>query len=239
LFEIAEQFGQRFGEEAPAASDAGLTPEQEAQKAQRSEQAGCAATIVRLIAADQTLPLELRARAFYLAGNLEFLRGEYRAAVAAYDAALKLIPGFEGDAGDSVGRDAAYNRSIALRRLEDEQKDAGSDGGEPDGGDQPDAGEDSGPPDGGNQPDSGDQDQQDQKPDAGDEQDKPQEDQPDGGQQPPEQKPEQEQPPQQQPPQQQPQQNQDDRLLDQLEQAPLLQHQPARRRGRVLPSGDK
>jgi len=199
LFEIAEQFGQRFGEETPA-GDAGLTPEQEAQKTQRSEQVGCATTIVRLIAADQTLPVDLRAHAFYLAGNLEFLRGDYRSAVAAYDAALKLIPGFEGDAGDGVGRDAAFNRAIALRRLEDEQKDAGADGGEPpDGGDQPEAGPDSGPPDGGDQPDSGDQDQPDQKPDAGNEKEEPQQDQPDAGDQ------------QQQPPPEQQQQRQQQR----------------------------
>ncbi len=121
----------------------------------------CASTIVRLVAGDATAPIDLRARAFYLAGNLEFLRGEYRAAVAAYDAALKLVPGFPEDGGaDGIGRDAAHNRAIAQRRLEDEQKDAGSDA-SPDASDQPDSGNDGGNDqpdsgnDGGEQPDSG------------------------------------------------------------------------------------
>ncbi len=67
----------------------------------------------------------LRARARYLEGNLEFLDGEYEDAVQAYDRALLLAPG-SVDAGDSIGRDAAWNRAIALRRIED-KKDAGQD----------------------------------------------------------------------------------------------------------------
>ncbi len=76
------------------------------------------------------MPIDLRARAHYLAGNLEFLRREYQSAVDAYDGALKLIPGLPNDAGDGIGRDAAWNRAIALRRIEDEdkKKDAGQDG---------------------------------------------------------------------------------------------------------------
>jgi Ca-activated chloride channel family protein len=252
LFELAEQFGQRFGEEPLGAADAGLTPEQETQREKRGEQVDCASTIVRLVAGDATAPIDLRARAFYLAGNLEFLRGEYRAAVAAYDAALKLVPGLPEDAGvDGIGRDAAHNRAIAQRRLEDEQKDAGSDA-SPDASEQPDSGEDGGNDqpdsgnDGGDQPDSGQDDQKDagddggsdqnQKPDAGDDQKDAGSKQDQQGQQ--DKKEQQEQQEQQRP--QQPQQSPDDRLLDQFEQAPTLQQQLGKRRGqRVRASEDK
>jgi Ca-activated chloride channel family protein len=229
LFKLGEQFGQRFGEE-PLSADGGPTPEQEAQTAKRGEQVGCAYTIVRLVAADQALPLELRARAFYLAGNLEFLRGEYRSAVLAYDSALKLIPGLPDDAGvDGIGRDAAYNRAIALRRSEDEQ-DAGKDASPPDsgqdGGEQPEAGQDSGPPDSG-------QDKQKPQEDGG--ADQPKNDQgPDAGAKPPEQQPEQK--PQPEPPP--PPQNQDDHLLDQLEQAPTLQQQLGKQGHRRVPASE-
>ncbi len=248
LFALAEQFGQRFGEEPLGATDAGLTPEQETQREKRGEQVDCASTIVRLVAGDATAPIDLRARAFYLAGNLEFLRGEYRAAVAAYDAALKLVPGFPEDAGaDGIGRDAAHNRAIAQRRLEDEQKDAGSDA-SPDASEQPDSGDDGGNDqpdsgnDGGDQPDSGEADQK----DAGDDGGSDQNEQPDAGDQKDagsnqDQKDQQDQKEQQQQQQQrpqQPQQSPDDRLLDQFEQAPTLQQQLGRRRGQRVPASE-
>jgi Ca-activated chloride channel family protein len=231
LFTIAEKFGKRFGEDPPP-PDGGRAPEEEAELAKRSAEVDCALRIVRLAATDPNVPLDLRARAFYLAGNLEFLRRDYRSAVASYDAALKLIPGLPGDAGDGTGRDAAYNRAIALRRIEDEQKDAGPpDGG--DGGEQPDAGNDGGKQD---QPDAGKQDQPDAgkpdqpdagEPDAGKDGGAP--NQPDagksgddGGTPPPEQK--------QPQPQPQQSQNPDDRLLDELEQAPTLQQHDAKER---------
>ena len=69
------------------------------------------------------MPGEVRARAHYLSGNLAFLDGDYEDAVTAYDRALVLTPG-EADSGDPVGRDAAWNRAIALRRIDD-KKDAG------------------------------------------------------------------------------------------------------------------
>ncbi|HSU39608.1 MAG TPA: hypothetical protein VLJ38_08570, partial [Polyangiaceae bacterium] len=236
LFTIAEKFGKRFGEDPPP-PDGGRAPEEEAELAKRSAEVDCALRIVRLAATDQSVPLDLRARAFYLAGNLEFLRRDYRSAVASYDAALKLIPGLPGDAGDATGRDAAYNRAIALRRIEDEQKDAGPpDGGDGgDGGEQPDAGNDGGKQD---QPDAGKQDQPDAgkpdqpdagngEPDAGKDGGSP--NQPDAGKQgedggapPPEQKQPQSQPQQQQ--------NPDDRLLDEFEQAPTLQQHDAKER---------
>jgi len=242
LFSIAEKFGKRFGEDPPP-PDGGRPPEQEAELAKRSAEVDCALRIVRLAATDSNVPLELRARAFYLIGNLEFLRREYKNAVAGYDAALKLIPGLPGDAGDRIGDDAAYNRSIALRRIEDQEKDAGPpDAGQPDGGNdggqdqQPDAGDqgkDAGEPDAGNKDQDKDKDKDQGDKDGGTQPDAGQQPGPDGGTEPPPQQ-------QQQPPPKQPQQNQDDRLLDELEQAPTLQQHNAKERAahaRGRPSG--
>ncbi len=232
LFKLGEQYGARFGEEGPT-GDASKTPEAEAAKEKRNSEVECALRLVRIIAADQSVPVDLRARAFYLAGNLEFLRGDYASAVKSYDASLSLIPGLPADSGaDGIGRDAAYNRAIALARVEDEKKDAGPDSppdaGEPDGGEEPDAGQ--------QQPDAGDQNEQEQ-PDGGkpDEQKDQKDDEPDGGKQDEPQAPDggapdagQEPEPQSQP-QAQPQ-NQDDRILDMLERAPSVQQQDAKNR---------
>lgn len=231
LFKLGEQYGQRFGEEEPA-GDAGKSPEAEAAREKRGSEVECALRIVRIVAADQSVPVDLRARAFYLAGNLEFLRADYESAVKGYDASIELIPGLPVDGGgDGIGRDAAYNRAIALARIEDKKKDAGPDS-PPDA--PPDGGEDSGPPDAGND----DRDKQD-KPDQ-DKQDKPDQDpQKDGGKDspPPDQSPpdagkEPEPPPEQQPEQQQQAQpkNQDERMLDMLERAPSVQQQDAKNR---------
>jgi Ca-activated chloride channel family protein len=229
LFKLGEQYGHRFGEEEPSSADGGKNPEEEASKEKRSSEVECALRIVRIVAADASVPIDLRARAYYLAGNLEFLRSDYESAVKGYDSSLELIPGFPVDGGgDSIGRDAAYNRAIALARIEEKKKDAGPDA-------PPDAPPDSGEPDAGNdggqQPDSGKDDQkkddkQDQK-DAGDDGGK--KDQPqnqDGG--PPDAgKPPESQP---QPEPQQPPKNQDERMLDMLERAPSVQQQDAKNR---------
>jgi hypothetical protein len=231
LFKLAERYGQRFGEEPPA-RDGGPTPEEQAQKEQRGAQVDCALRVVRLVAADATQPAEFRARALYLAGNLEFLRGDYRTAVKSYDEALKVIPGLPVDAGDTIGRDAAHNRAIALRRAQDEDdkkdagpKDAGPDSGSPDAGpndagqdqkpdsgpDEKDGGSPNAAPDGGGEPDAG--------PDAGQQNQKDQQNQDNQQQQ------------QQQPePKPQNQQSQDEAILDQLEQAPSVQQQDAKNR---------
>ncbi|XXY53028.1 hypothetical protein WME91_18035 [Sorangium sp. So ce269] len=239
LFHLAERYGHRFGDEGLA--DGG--PEQEQNDALRGIEIDCALTLVKAIAADPSVPADLRARARYLSGNLEFLRRKYEDAVKYYDQALAIIPGlFEEAGGDGIGRDAAWNRAIALRRIE-EQKDAAPPDAEPDappdaepdagddGGDQ-DAGDDGGDQDAGD--DGGDQDagddggDQDQSPDAG-----PQDQPPDAGQ------PDQPEPPREEP-QEQPQSGrQDDRVLDQLEEAPTYQEQEAKsragmRRGRSM-----
>ncbi len=229
LFQLGEQFGRRFGEEEV---DAGAPDE--AALGQRGEQVRCALKVVRAISRDDAVPVEVRARAHYLAGNLEFLRRSYRDAVTEYDQALRLIPG-RPDAGDSIGEDAAWNRSIALRRIEDqpdagppdggpdaEPPDAGPDAEPPDAGpdaEPPDAGPDAGPPDGG--PDAG---GDSAPPDAGSGADAGADAEPDapdagGGTPPP--APE---------PQQDP--TQDERTLDQLEEAPTLQQHDAQRRAR-------
>ncbi|WP_437620025.1 tetratricopeptide repeat protein [Sorangium sp. So ce1151] len=239
LFHLAERYGHRFGDEGLA--DGG--PEQEQNDALRGIEIDCALTLVKAIAADPSVPADLRARARYLSGNLEFLRRKYEDAVKYYDQALAIIPGlFEEAGGDGIGRDAAWNRAIALRRIEeqkdaappdaepdappDAEPDAGDDGGEQDAGDdggEQDAGDDGGEQDAGD--DGGDQDQ---SPDAG-----PQDQPPDAGQ------PDEPEPPREQP-QEQPQSGrQDDRVLDQLEEAPTYQEQEAKsragmRRGRAM-----
>jgi hypothetical protein len=237
LFYLAERFGHRFGDEDP--DGGGQADELLAQ--QRSSEIDCALLLVKAIAGDIKVPLELRARAHYLAGNLEFLRSKYEDAVKEYDLALGLVPGlYEEAGGDRIGRDSAWNRAIALRRIED-QKDAGNDAADgsdgedgsdgsdagPDGSDGGDAGPDgsdgggdSGDGDGGGDKDGGQ--------DGGNK---------DGGQDsdaaapPPQAKQEQPSPPPQQ----------DERMLDKLEEAQTYQqkeaearaHQLAGRRGKM------
>ncbi|HEY4105511.1 MAG TPA: VWA domain-containing protein [Polyangiaceae bacterium] len=233
LFKMAERFGHRFGEEEFSKGDAGPTPQQDAELAQRGHGVDCAERILKLIAIDATQPAEFRARAYYLAGNLEFLRGDYKAAVKQYDLALHWVPGLPPDAGDSIGSDAAYNRAIALRRIEDKEKDATP----PDA--QPDGPNDGGPGDSGESGDSGqnqnkndkqddkknqDQDKNQNQKDAGSDGAAPKPEppqQPDAG--PDQKKPE------------QPQSNQDERMLDMLEHAPTLQEQDAKNRALERP----
>jgi hypothetical protein len=191
LFKIGESFGRRFGEEE---NDGG------ADDPSRKAQIECALRVVRAIAEDAEQPLELRARARYLEGNLLFLGAQYEEAVAAYDKALVLAPGMI-DAGDAIGRDAAWNRAIALRRIDD-RKDAGQDSGN-DGGDGGDGGNDGGS-EGGDGGDGGG--------DGGP---------PDGGGEPPDAAPP--------PPDAAPRSDQDERTLDQLEGAPTLQQEVLKR----------
>jgi Ca-activated chloride channel family protein len=218
LFKIGETFGRRFGEEE---LDAGGD---EKTTAMRGEQIACALRVLGAVAdgahaADEGSTLELRARARYLEGNLNFLDGHYPEAVAAYDKALTLTPG-ENDGGDPTGRDAAWNRAIALKRIDD-KKDAGPDSGN-DGGDAgKDGGDDSGH-EGGSEGGGGDSGQKDsgkdsggdsgQQPDSGgNDAAQPPPDQPDSGPPPP------------------PRANEDERMLDQLESAPTVQQEAAKK----------
>ncbi len=229
LFKIGEAYGRRFGEEE---LDAGLD---EKTKALRGEQIACALRVLSAVEsngvspsspergahASEGVPAELVARARYLEGNLNFLDGHYEEAVSAYDKALTLAPG-EPDGGDPVGRDAAWNRAIAMRRVED-KKDAGNDSGSDGGGEGgKDGGGDSGSEgkeggndsgndgkDGGN--DSG-SDSAQSPPDAGgSDAGQPPEKEPDAGPPPP------------------PRANEDDRMLDQLESAPTVQQEAAKK----------
>ncbi|HZO13664.1 MAG TPA: tetratricopeptide repeat protein [Polyangiaceae bacterium] len=225
LFYLAERYGQRFGDEELAEAGA----EQDELDKKRALEIECAQIIVKAIGGDATVPADLRARAYYLAGNLEFLRKQYEEAVTQYDKALEIVPGIFPEAGgDEIGRDAAHNRAIALRRIAeqdsgppDAEPDAqpeNQDGGD-DGGDSQDAGQD-----GSNEPDGGADDQsgdagadsggQDAGSDAGKEQEDEQEPEPEESQEPP-------------PASQSPQ---IDSLLDELEQAPTYQEEDAKRR---------
>lgn len=229
LFYLAERFGHRFGDEDP--DGGGQGDELLAQK--RGSEIDCALLLVKAIAGDVKVPLELRARAHYLAGNLEFLRAKYEDAVKEYDLALGLVPGLHEEAGgDGIGRDAAWNRAIALRRVED-QKDAGNDANDasdgddgsdgsdaaPDGGDGGDASPDSGDAGG----DSGDGDGGGDKDGGQDGGDKDGGDSNDAAAPAPQPKQDQPSPPPQQ----------DERMLDKLEEAPTYQEQEARTRAGV------
>ncbi len=227
LFQMAERFGRRFGDEEEGAHDGGPSQQDDAEMGQRNNGVECAERILRLIAADSTTPTEFRARAYYLAGNLEFLRRDYKAAVKQYELALRLIPGLPADAGDSIGSDAAYNRAIALRRIEDKQKDAEPPDAQPDGpndGGPGDSGQDDRKQDqdGGNQNDKN-------KPDDKDK-DKDQKDAGSDGSAPQQQPPQQPDAGPEQPKPQPQQSNQDERMLDMLEHAPTFQEQDAKNR---------
>jgi hypothetical protein len=225
LFRIGEHFGRRFGEEEIDAGVSGDTRDQ------RHAQVECARRLVEIVGSDPAASAELRTRAHYLEGNLAFLDGAYEDAVRAYDEALVLAPGVV-DGGDEVGRDAAYNRAIALRRIED-RKDAGSDAAPPDASrdgssdasSSPDAG--SGPKDAS----SGGQDASKGGEDAGHDAAEPQ-DRPDAAPEPPPEAGAQPPPPST---------NEDERMLDQLENAPTLQQEEAKRSGkkRVRGMADK
>ncbi len=216
LFRVAEGYGQRFGDEE---KDSGMT---EMARAARGGDIECALKIVKAIADDDGVPIDLRARARFIQGNLLFLDTKYKDAVKAYDESLTLAPGMV-DAGDQVGRNAAWNRSIALRRIED-QKDAGKDASSdassdasqdasnqdgsppPDGGQQGDGG-DPGKDGGGKNGDGGNDDKD--KDGGGDDDNK----NPDAGRNhPPE-----------------PPSSMDERILDKLENAPTVQQEAAKK----------
>ena len=211
LFHVGERFGRRFGEEERHA-EGGPSPIDEQLAELRNAEVECALRAVLAIATEPDVPLELRARAQYLAGNLEFLRHGYAEAVRHYDEALKLIPGLV-DGSDTNGQDAAWNRAIALERIEEEKK---KDAGHPDGNGPRDASQEGqSSPDGGSHGDDGGN--QNDKSDSGQgpETNRPKPDPKEAGPTP-------EQPP--------PSVNQDERMLDMLESAPTFQQQDAKNR---------
>ena len=226
-------------------------------KASTCAEVACALSVLEQIVGRRNLPLELTAQAHYLLGNLEFLRHEYKAAVTHYNRALELIPGDDAESAQAVGRDAAHNRALALRRAEEDKPkpphhpDAGpqqGDAGAPP--DQPpehgDAGQSSPKGDQNkdqkNQDPNEDQDQQkqpyqpkdqDQKSPDQQQQDRQQQDQQGKNQPSPQQSP-QGQEPKPAPEQHAMSLSQDDKALDQLERAPTVQQQAARaQRGRT------
>jgi Ca-activated chloride channel family protein len=224
LFQIAEKFGGRFGEPS-APVNAQQNPATQQLLAQRSEQVECALRVVLALGDLPGASIEFRARANYLAGNLYFLREEYKNAVKSYDLALRLIPGVAGDKGDAIGRDSAWNRALALEHSERQPPDAG-DGGQQnpgDGGANNDAGDNKKSDAGNNNPDGGNSnkpdkpDEKPQQPDAGSGKNN----QPDAGMPPPE-------PPKQDQQASRESQNQDDRILDELEQTPSLHEHMAK-----------
>lgn len=234
LFELGEKFGRRFGDEEV---DAGAVDEN--LKSARGEQVDCALKVVQAIGTDLNQPIDLRARARYLEGNLRFMTGAYEEAVRAYDASLELAPGMNdsgpitaADSGrvyspDLLGRDAAWNRAIALRRIED-KKDAGNDAGQDGSSDASDG--DSGKNDDQNKDGGGDKD----KPDAGGKDGGGKDAGQDSGSNNDDNKNKKPDEPRQDPKDQpQSRQNQDERMLDQLENAPTVQQEAAKKQGRA------
>jgi Ca-activated chloride channel family protein len=240
LFRIGERFGARFGEDPGQAED-------DAQLlGKRSAEVACALSVVRELVGRPSLPIELRAQAYYLLGNLEFLRREYVAAVSGYDHAIELIPGDDAAEANAVGRDAAHNRALALRLAKENKPPPPPDAGPPPPGD---AGT---PPDETPPGDAGQKDPGDPDPKADPEQDPKQPSDPDQPEKQPDPKPDPQQNPGDKPPNPEPSPegeqrkqdtppppqssslSQDDKMLDQLERAPTVQQEAARaQRGRV------
>ena len=247
LFGLAETYGRPFGDHEMQ-RDGGPTQEEKQLALLRGDQIDCAKAALDAILGHD-LPPDLEARARYLRGNLAFLERRWKDAVEDYDKALRIIPGLPADAGvDGIGRDAAWNRALALRNDEEDQKkdagpdaDADADGG-PDAdadaadapedrdGDAPDAPGDApneAGPDGG---DGGDGGGQDGGQDGGNDGGK------DGGN---DQRPDAGGEDAATPP---PTTNQDERMLDQFEQAPTWQREEAKSRAggrRVRGMADK
>jgi Ca-activated chloride channel homolog len=240
LFRIGERFGARFGEDpGQAEDDARLL-------AKRSAEVACALAVVRELVGRPSLPIELRAQAYYLLGNLEFLRREYVAAVSGYDHAIELIPGDDAAEANGVGRDAAHNRALALRLAKENKPPPPPDAGPPPPGD---AGA---PPDEPPPGDAGQKNPGDPDPKADPEQDPKQPPDPNQQEKQPDSKPDPQQNPGDKPPNPEPSPegeqrkqdtppppqssslSQDDKMLDQLERAPTVQQEAARaQRGRV------
>jgi Ca-activated chloride channel homolog len=224
LFRVAESFGLRFGERTPT-SQGGRDPAADQATAERGNQVDCALRVVGSITALDNVALDLQAQAFYLTGNLHFLRDEWNQAIQAYDLALRLVPGVANDASDGIGRDAAWNRAIALQRQKEKPPpDAGNDASAPPDGGQGDAGDSEDNRDSGAAPDAGSngkQPNQPEQPDAGSPQQPPDAGHNGGDAAAPEQ-------PQPQPEQPQKPEDAAERVLEMLDQTPTLQEHEAK-----------
>jgi hypothetical protein len=204
----------------------------------------CALRLLAPLADGESEPAALRARALYLMGQIEMQKGEFEGAADAYTRGLRFAPALPEGSGDSLGRDLAFNRSIALLRAlekkkqEEEQKK--KDEQEKKEGDDSDKKDESKPDE--QKSDSQDQEKKDdpQKPkdSASDDKQKapkePENGKPeatppqDGAQQPKPEAPNDQAPE----PRQAPQVSQDERILDQLEETPTLQEETAKQRAR-------
>ncbi|HXS18837.1 MAG TPA: hypothetical protein VN764_16675, partial [Polyangiaceae bacterium] len=105
----------------PSASPAGPSPAQGADGSAPTAHIDCALRLLAPLGPNESLAVALRARSFYLAGNLELSRAQFEPAVSYYDQALLLSPGVAPGQGDALGANIAFNRALALR-LQKEQE---------------------------------------------------------------------------------------------------------------------
>jgi hypothetical protein len=153
MFRTSELIGRRFGEEEV---DSGTPEADEQLMAARVKELDCAQLYLMKLADDPGTDPKIALKARYLLGNFAFLSRRYTDAIARYDSVLTAHPargtepsdGGPPDDEDAVARAAAWTRAIALKRLEDQKPDAGSE--------TPDSSADSSPPDGGDGGDGGD-----------------------------------------------------------------------------------
>lgn len=199
----------------------------------------CALRVLAPVAEADFHPPGLRARAYYLMGNIAFRREDFDSAVDSYGRGLLLSPGAEDSAVDRIGRDLAFNRAIALLRAKEKREQQEKERQNQEENDKDDQSEEEDR----KEPDEKDQDPKDQPP-PDEPDDKPQDQaEPQQGEQGNEDKPDpqgEDQPDSKSEESSVPDEapappasvSQDERILDQLEQAPTLQkHDAARRAG--------
>jgi Ca-activated chloride channel homolog len=215
----------------------------------------CALRLLSPLAENEGESAALRARALYLMGQVEMKKGEFEAAAEAYTRGLRFVPAEPEGKGDALGRDLAFNRSIALRRAlekqEEEKKKQDQDKKDQDkkdqdkkdqdkkDQDQDKKDQDQDKKDQGQDKKDQDQDKKDQDQDKKD-QDQDKKDQPEptkpqeSGEKQTEPEPQNDGATEEHPPEERrsPQISQDDRILDQLEETPTLQEQTAKKRAR-------
>lgn len=122
-FDLALAFAQAQDAQAKSAQP-GLGLDPSGAGAAEHSAIECALRLLGPLAENEGTPVELRARAHYLMGNLEMRREQFRAAVTAYERGLQFTPAeTQDEEGDPLGRDLAFNRALALRRaLEKEEE---------------------------------------------------------------------------------------------------------------------